>query len=88
MNPEEHILKNGWGTKAYRAGTIAAMAWLIWMQQTFIGRKEFDEYKSTHAHWGLEVVKHHDDKFNELRLRMQNIEAKLDRLIQSRAERP
>lgn len=78
---------SGWGTKVWRIGFSAGIILILWTQQNFITRREFEDYKSSTRDIAEEVKNNNTMRFAESKEALTRIERKVDMLIE-RDRRP
>lgn len=69
------------GLSIWRAGVAIGIGALLFLQQHYVSRREFDEYKVSHQQWGDEVLKH-------ITYRLDSIDHKLDSIKLELVSRP
>lgn len=81
------MTKSSVWTGLFRGTATLGIGVILWLQQTYVPREKFEDYKDSHEKWDEQVIKVIDDKLDRLTRGQESIERELRTIGRRQRER-
>jgi len=71
------VSKSNVWTGLFRGTATVGIGAILYLQQNFVAKERFDDYRLTHQQWGDSIVKNIDEKLERLTRGQESIEQEL-----------